>query len=86
MKHFTLFICTILLCGCMAEEQFDIPAKPPKVHDNLAISDSYYWFNGNKEPLQKMTEYSFVITEEDAADVSGAHRRWILSFRSGRFR
>ena len=52
----------------MAEEQFDIPAKPPKVHDNLAMSDSYYWFNGNKEPLQKMTEYSFVITEEDAAE------------------
>lgn len=68
MKHFTLFICTLLLWGCMTEEQFDIPAKSSKVNGNLLPSDSYYWFNGKQESLHKISEYSFVITEEASAE------------------
>jgi len=65
MKRFTPLICTLLLCGCIMEEQFDIKTPARESQVNTTQSD-YYWFNGNREPLQKIPEYSFVITDEDA--------------------
>lgn len=67
MKHFTPLIFTLLLCGCIMKEQFDIQTPVRESQVNTTQSD-YYWFNGNREPLQKIPEYSFVITDEAATD------------------
>ena len=50
------------------EDKFDTTTKSSEIRESLIPSDSYYWFNGKKEPLQKMTEYTFVITEEEATE------------------
>lgn len=40
------------------EDKFDTTTKSSEIRESLIPLDSYYWFNGKKEPLQKMTEYN----------------------------
>lgn len=68
MRHFTLIISVLLICGCIMEEQLDVKTKTYEADENTIQSDSYYWFNGKQEPLQKISEYSFVITDENTTD------------------
>ena len=68
MKHVTYLSVFFLLCGCIMEDKFDTTTKSSEIRESLIPLDSYYWFNGKKEPLQKMTEYTFVITEEEATE------------------
>lgn len=46
------------------EEQFDINTNTNETKVNKTVCGDYYWFNGKQEPLQKIPEYSFVITDE----------------------
>ena len=68
MKHFALFVSVLLLCGCIMEEKFDTQTRAEEAQVNKILSDDYYWFNGNQEPLQKIQEYSFVITDETVTE------------------
>lgn len=58
MKHVTYLSVFFLLCGCIMEDKFDTTTKSSEIRESLIPLDSYYWFNGKKEPLQKMTEYN----------------------------
>lgn len=50
------------------EEQFDVNTNTNETKVNKTVFDDYYWFNGKQEPLQKIPEYSFVITDEAMAE------------------